>query len=335
MSMSVAACGGLWPGSDSPDRLLGARRPLELTDPTTTPPLDKSRATVDLDLVLFDTFDGRSVPLAVADPELVSRLFDAIVPIDEPSYESAEQADGWLRPDDVVLGYVDPGGGSWAYPVLILNLHEIVNDELSGQPVLVSYCPLCASGVIYDRRIDGRVLSFSNTSALYENDLVMVDRETGSYWWQVPGRAIVGELSGSALDALVAETTTWERWRASHPDSRVMSRPPGRDDSVDPFLTYSERVDQGVTPFPVSQAAMSDDRLSPGTTVVVAELAGGFRAWSVVGRRTIVENLDGVMVEVLVDGVGGQILVEGEVVPVRTMLWFAAVAAYPEISLGR
>ena len=165
MSMSVAACGGLWPGSDSSDQLFGPRRPLELTDPTTTPLLDKSRATVDLDLVLFDTFDGRSVPLAVADPELVSRLFDAIVPIDGPSYELAERAEEWLHPDDVVLGYVDPGGGSWAYPIRILNFHEIVNDELSGQPVLVSYCPLCASGVIYDRRIDGRVLSFSNTSA--------------------------------------------------------------------------------------------------------------------------------------------------------------------------
>ena len=114
-----------------------------------------------------------------------------------------------------------------------------------------------------------------------------------------------------------------------------MSRPPGRDYSVDPFLTYAERVDQGLTPFPVSPSALSDERLSPGTTVVVAELAGGFRAWSVAGQRTYSENLDGVLVEVFVDGVGGRIFVGGEAAPVRTMLWFAAVAAYPGITLGR
>jgi hypothetical protein len=332
--LMAAACGGTSSDPDSPVGAPGPTRPLVLTDPATTPPLDLSRATVDLDLVVFDTFDGGSVRLSDADPELVSRLFDAIAPIDGPSYETGAQADDWLEPDDTVVGYVDPSGEAWAYPIRILNFHEIVNDELAGRPVLVSYCPLCASGVVYDRRVGGRVLSFSNTSALYQSDLVMVDRETGSYWWQVPGRAIAGELSGMVLTPLVAETTTWERWETKNTGSWVMSRPPGRDYSVDPFVGYADRVDQGATPFPVDEAALSDPRLSPGTGVIVVELVGGFRAWPVELSRTISEQIDGANIEIVTDGVGGLVRVEGEDVPVRTMLWFAAVAAYPEITLG-
>ena len=81
---------------------------------------------------------------------------------------------------------------TFAYPVKILNLHEIVNDAIDGAPVLVSYCPLCASGVVYSRKLDGQVLIFGNTSALFEPDLVMYDHQTGSYWFQVIGEAIVG-----------------------------------------------------------------------------------------------------------------------------------------------
>ncbi|MFA9565117.1 MAG: DUF3179 domain-containing (seleno)protein, partial [Acidimicrobiales bacterium] len=150
---------------------------------------------------MFDTFDGGSTPpLPESTPELRSRLLDAIPPIDAPTYGDATSGD-WLEPDDLVLGY-EAGGQPYAYPFKILNFHEVVNDRLDGLPVLISYCPLCGSGIVYDRRVDGRVLSFGNTSALYESDLVMVDRATGSYWWQVAGEAIVGPLTGTELTAL-------------------------------------------------------------------------------------------------------------------------------------
>ncbi len=332
LSVLLAACGG--DSAPTPDELFGATRPLPLTEPAATPPVDLSTATVDVGQVLFDTFDGGSVPLADAEPELISRLFDAITPIDAPAYESVSEAGEWLGPDDVVIGYMDPLGGAWAFPVRVLNFHEIVNDELGGQPVLVSYCPLCASGVVYDRQVDDRLLSFSNTSALYENDLVMVDRETGSYWWQVPGRAIVGELSSTELTALRAETTTWARWTADHPETLTMQRPPGRDYSRDPFATYASRVDLGQTPFPVDPAALADERLTPGTPVLVAEVAGEIRAWSAADDRSRVETVGDLTVEVTTDGIGGTVSVDGVPAAVRTMLWFAAVAAYPEVTLG-
>ena len=106
-----------------------ATRPLPLTDPADTPAVDRQITTVDPAQIHFDTFDGGSVPLDRAGPELIARLFDAIAPIDAPDYQSVDAADEWLRADDVVVGYIDPRGGAWAFPVRILNFHEIVNDE--------------------------------------------------------------------------------------------------------------------------------------------------------------------------------------------------------------
>jgi len=229
----------------------GLTRPLSLTDPSDTPPVDVFKASVPLESIVFDTFDGGSITLAEADDDIIARLFDAIAPIDAPNYSTVEEGGQWLTDDDVVVGFVDQADQAWAYPVRILNGHEIVNDELSGQPILISYCPLCGSGVVFDRRLDDRLLSFSNTSALHQNDLVMVDRETGSYWWQLAGRALVGALNGQSLTALPAETTSWQSWRDRHPETLVMERPEGRNYDRDSFLGIGNSLDQGRTPFPV------------------------------------------------------------------------------------
>lgn len=113
-----------------------------------------------------------------------------------------------------------PSGQAYAYPHKILNFHELVNDAIDGIPLLVSYCPLCGSGVVFDRRLGGRTLRFGNTSALYDSDLVMFDWETNSYWWQVAGEAIVGTLSGETLKVLASTTTQWSTWKSLHPHTR-------------------------------------------------------------------------------------------------------------------
>jgi len=249
-------------------------------------PVDTTRHSVPLERIVFDTFrpGARAVPLTEASPELVRRLRDAIPPLDHPAYESAEEADRWLDDGDVVLGYA-AGGEAWAYPVRILNFHEIVNDVLAGEPVLVSYCPLCASGVVFDRRVEGRVLRFGNTSALYEADMVMVDDETDSYWWQVAGEAIVGPLTGTRLRILPATTTPWERWRALHPHTRVLSRKTGHDRNYDrnPFIGYARQLDRERFPFPVSEAAR-DGRLPAGTRVVSVKIGDEVRAYPADGE---------------------------------------------------
>jgi len=297
-------------------------------------PITERAHGVPLEDIHFDTFDGGSVPLSEAPPELIARLLDAIPPIDNPSYETASEA-AWLTVDDVVLGYVDDDGEAWAYPVRILDLHEIVNDELAGRPVLISYCPLCGSGVVYDRKLGDETLTFSNTSALYENDLVMIDRETGSYWWQVAGRGIVGRLTDEMLTPLPAEMARWGQWTERHPDTNVLARPIGRDYSRTLFAGYADQVDLGRTPFPVSEDVLGDERLSPGTSVIVVERNGQNWAWPIEpasDRETVLGDL---AVRVITDGTGGRVeTLDGEVMPSRTSLWFAIVASFPDVKLG-
>ncbi len=257
--------------------------------PGMPPEVDLSSHSVPLDDVHFDTFDGGSVPLSESTPELRARLLDAIPPIDRPVYGDVSAGD-WLAPNDLVVGYV-AGGETYAYPFKILNFHEIVNDEIDGVPVLISYCPLCRSAIVYDRRVGGEVLSFGNTSALYESDLVMVDRNTGSYWWQVAGAAIVGPLTDTILEPLPSVVATWGDWTSQHPDTLVLTRDTGysRPYEQDSFAGYADAVDAGRFPFPVGEAAR-DDRLQPSTLVVGVILDGVTRAYPVEGLTDAIND---------------------------------------------
>lgn len=139
---------------------------------------------------------------------------------------------------------------------------------------MATYCPLCRSGVMYDRTINGEVLLFGNTSALHESDMVMLDHQTGSYWVQVSGKAVVGTLIGTRLTALPSQTTTWGMWKAQYPNTRSLSRDTGhnRDYSNNPFLGYRESLNSsGRFAFPVSEAGR-DPRLDPGALVLGVEV---------------------------------------------------------------
>jgi hypothetical protein len=219
--------------------------------------------------------------------------------------------------------------------VRILNFHEIVNDQFAEVPVLVSYCPLCGSGVVFDRRLGGEVLSFSNTSALHENDLVMIDRETGSYWWQVPGRALAGPLAAAELEAIASQTTTRREWAQSHPATQVMVRPRLGNYDRDPFVGYQDRVDQGLAPFPVESGALEDERLAPGDRVVVATIDGETRAWPTTPTRSVEDTLAGTTVTVDADGIGAAVTdSSGNLIATRSSFWFAIVASFPDVTIG-
>ena len=249
----------------------------------------------------FDTFDGRSVPLSEASAEVIERLRDAIPPIEQTVYVGPGEAP--LAAEELVLGYVTDAGQAYAYPIGILNFHEIINEELDGAPLLITYCPLCRSGVVYDRRLDGRELTFGNTSALYDNDMVMYDHQTNSYWWHIAGRAIVGELSGVELTPLPSRLAAWEEWRERHPDTLVLSTETGFDRPYerDPFSGYRERVNRGDRPFPNAEASRSDPRLDDGEEVLGVVLDGAARAYAlrVLGDSVVNDELGGVPLVVL------------------------------------
>ena len=252
--------------------------------PTGPPPkLDTSIASVPLDEVVLDTFQGGFIRLSEASQDDINRLRDAIAPIYGPAYDEVEGGN-WLGDGDLVVGYVSESG-AYAYPIKILNLHEIVNDVIDGIPVLVSYCPLCASGAIYNRELEGQVLLFGNTSALYESDLVMYDHQTGSYWFQVIGEAIVGPATGQRLTLVPSMTTTWAAWTRMNPDTKVLQRPgPGQRYRRDPFLGYEDNVNNGRFAFPVSKDKL-DGRLRAGDRVLAVEVEGSHKAYALHGLR--------------------------------------------------
>lgn len=143
---------------------------------------------------------------------------DAITSIDDPSFGTAYIGDA---DDDVIVVEDDPPR---AYPVRILSYHEIVNDVLEGErrPIAVTWCPICASAVVYDRTVDGRVLTFGTSGKLADDALVMYDRETGSEWKQPLGKAISGPLEEGELSVLPAPMMPWKRFRAEYPDGIVL-----------------------------------------------------------------------------------------------------------------
>jgi hypothetical protein len=164
---------------------------------------------------------------------------DGIPPIDDPAFLSVDEVD-FLDPNEPVLA-VEVGGTAKAYPIRILMWHEIVNDRFGGLPVVVTYCPLCNTGIAFGRPlIDGELLDFGTSGKLYHSNLVMYDRQTGSYWAQAIGQAIVGPLVREQLEFIAARLLSWEDWRAAHPDGLVLSTETGfaRDYGANPYAGY-------------------------------------------------------------------------------------------------
>ncbi len=144
-----------------------------------------------------------------------------------------------------------------AYPIRYLTWHEIVNDRIGGVPVAVTFCPLCNSGITFDRRVDGRVLSFGVSGKLRNSDMIMYDRETESWWQQAVGEGIVGQMTGVQLTQLPTWMESWSEFRDRNPDGLVMDqpgwpRPYGSnpyqryDSSARPFLYNGEMPPRGV-----------------------------------------------------------------------------------------
>jgi hypothetical protein len=145
---------------------------------------------------------------------------DSIPPVFDPKYVPVADITD-IGPLEPVLS-VGINGDFRAYPLRILLWHEIVNEEIGGVPVLISYCPLCNSGVVFDRRVDGKLLDFGNTGRLRHRDMVMYDQQTESWWQQFTGEAIIGALSGKTMQAIPARLESLARFRERAPNGQVL-----------------------------------------------------------------------------------------------------------------
>ena len=185
-----------------------------------------------------------------------------------------------LSDDDQVIG-VERDGRARAYPLRVLNWHEVVNDEFGG-PLLVTYCPLCGSAVTAERRVDGEETTFGVSGLLYRADLVMYDEATGSLWSQILAQAIQGPRTGDRLSLTPSSFTTWGDWREAHPDTEVLLPPPisntvagrvRRRYAVNPYAAYDDNRQIGI--------GDSEDggRLHPKTTVIGVSDGDASRAY--------------------------------------------------------
>jgi hypothetical protein len=200
---------------------------------------------------------------------------DGIPSIDAPKFQSTREADEWLSDREPVV-FVQVGDDARAYPIQILIWHEIVNDTVGGEPLLVTFCPLCNTAIAFKRTFDGQVLDFGTTGRLRYSNLIMYDRQTETWWQQATGDAIAGAYTGAQLAFYPASMISWADFKALYPNGKVLSRDTGhvRNYGRNPYYGYDD-INQ--TPFLFNGATPT--QLPPMARVLTVDLNGEAAAY--------------------------------------------------------
>jgi hypothetical protein len=262
---------------------------------------------------------------------------DGIPAIDEPKYISVNEVD-FLKDDDLVIGIVR-GNRSRAYPTRILDHHEIVNDSINDESLLVTYCPLCGSGMVFSGFWGGERRTFGVSGFLYNNDVLLYDRKTESLWSQIESEAVTGSELGSKLIQQVMVMVPWKKWREDHPNSDVLSTETGysRDYEVDAYESYRKSNSLW---FPVTA---SSSAFPNKEWVLGLELNGRFKAYAFSELKkaaggSITDFFNGQKITLDFDQASetGTIKNEaGELLPHTRMYWFAWYAFHEKTEIWR
>jgi hypothetical protein len=256
---------------------------------------------------------------------------DGIPAILKPVFVKATEA-GFLSDQDRILGLVE-GSEAKAYPIKILNWHEIVNDTLAGKPVLVTYCPLCGTGIGFHPIVNGRPLTFGVSGLLYQSDMVMYDHQSESLWSQISMESIAGPMTGATLKHIFLEHTTWGEWRRAHPATLVLSTKTGfsRNYQRDPYLGYAQQAD---LMFPT---AKTDSRFHPKEWILGLEVGGSFKAYPFSELKKVKgpvhDHIDGQQVQIRFNAKANSASATdaaGKPLPSVMAFWFAWYAFHPE-----
>jgi len=284
-----------------------------------------------------DTMNGFTLDDALVPPEQILHGGpgrDGIPSLDEPRYVAAKEAH-FLKANDRVLG-IDVDGVARAYPISILNYHEIVNDELGGDAVVITFCPLCGSGMAFRSVVNEQRLEFGVSGLLYNSDVLLYDRQTGSLWSQIRKMAVTGPLKGVRLDALPLSHTTWRDWQSRHPETQVLSTETGfrRNYAVDPYPGYGR--DRKLY-FPVARESSQYSRKS---LVLGLEIQRRFKAYPFEelenGPAQFADEFAGAPITVEYDRRNQSARVldqDGREVPTLIAFWFAWYAFHPDTEI--
>ena len=258
---------------------------------------------------------------------------DGIPALSDPKLIPALDAE-YLEPTDRVVG-ITLRNQSRAYPIAILNWHEIVNDEIDGQRFAITYCPLCGTAVAFDATIDGQPTDFGVSGLLYNSDVLLYDRDTESLWSQIMGKSISGKQVGKSLTAIPISHTTWRDWLEQHPETMVLSDDTGfsRDYQRDPYAGYEE---SRYTYFAVNNEA--PDTYHPKEIVVGLGIDGVYKAYPFVeldkqGKSRFSDTVNGKRFDFAWDTANRSVTVtdaDGRAVAGIQGFWFAWFAFHPD-----
>ena len=264
---------------------------------------------------------------------------DGIPSIDNPKYVSQEEADEWIQDNELVLA-IEHKGVKRIYPLQIMVWHEIVNDVIEGDPILITYCPLCGSGIAYERTIDGEAVEFGTSGKLYNSNLVMYDRKTDSLWSQILGEAILGEQTGVKLAIIESNQMRFGEWREAFPNGEVLSRDTGsiRPYGTDPYGDYYTNNREVYFPVEGRSSALENKDF-----VLGVEIDGKAKAYyppAIAKKGEIEDEFNGVTIVARHDRELDVVKLftknaDGSETPLNPVpsFWFAWVGAYPDTEL--
>lgn len=259
---------------------------------------------------------------------------DGIPAIDRPKFVKASEA-GFVKPQDRVLG-IERDGITKAYPISIMNWHEIVNDRFGNDAIAITYCPLCGTGMAFDANAGDKTLNFGVSGLLYNSDVLLYDRQTQSLWSQIMRTAISGPFKGTKLNSVPIEHTTWTDWKKHHPATLVLSIDTGhsRDYQRNPYAGYDK--DERVI-FPVKFRAQG---YHPKELVIGLEIDGKFKAYPfaelVKTQGEFSDTVNGKVIRVRFDAKhrsGDVIDDKDRELPTVIAYWFAWFGFHPETEI--
>ncbi|GAA3530578.1 DUF3179 domain-containing protein [Zobellella aerophila] len=259
---------------------------------------------------------------------------DGIPAIDKPVFIGAPEADKILSPEDEVIGLVHLGHVK-AYPVAILNWHEVVNDRLGEAPVAVTYCPLCATAAVFIAELDGKTLEFGVSGLLYNSNVLLYDRQSESLWSQIMAQAISGPMKGRMLSTLPLSLTSWQSWYRRYPNTRVLSADTGyfRDYGRDPYQRYAT-INKLMFPVRSQSRALPLKEMVTGLVVNGEAKAYPHRVLNK-SAAPVYDTLGGQRLRITLDPAGNPhfFTEDGRELSGQPGYWFAWFAFYPETAI--
>ena len=276
-AVAAAACGA-GGDSDSGDAPAAASTPAARSTPRPGAPIENNDSAgipvepISEILHVFFPDTDLTIRSIVLDELRAAAPRDGIPSIDNPKFISQADGNTFLHPNEPVVA-VEVNGEARAYPLQILMWHEIANDTLGGVPIVVTFCPLCNTAIVFDARVDGEIRSFGVSGLLRLNDLVMYDRTNESLWQQITGRAIVGIDNETQLTFIPSQIVSWEDFKESFPEALVLSRDTGHSFTYgrNPYRGYDTIGSNLRIPVP---RQFDDERLDAKERVLTVELDG-------------------------------------------------------------